>query len=104
MESAWVESHLEQVQRLVTAFLKTLVYIQTHSADEIAARMPTDYFAGDRELYVRALAGNKGMFTPMIVLAVVALLAEFLLTQLENRLLKWRPFQVSELDRLQPPL
>ena len=64
MESAWVKSHREQVQRLVTAFLKTLVYIQTHSADEIAARMPADYFAGDRELYVRALAGNKAMFTP----------------------------------------
>ena len=38
-----------------------------------------------------------GVFAAMIVLAVVALLAEFLLTQLENRLLKWRPVQFSEL-------
>jgi len=37
-----------------------------------------------------------GVFAAMIVLAVVALLAEFLLTQLENRLLKWRPPQFSE--------
>ena len=32
-----------------------------------------------------------GVFAAMIVLAVVALLADFLLTRLENRLLKWRP-------------
>ena len=64
MQSAWVESHHDQVQRLVNAFLKTLTYIQTHSAEEIAARMPADYFAGDRELYVRALARNKAIFTP----------------------------------------
>jgi NitT/TauT family transport system permease protein len=37
-----------------------------------------------------------GVFAAMIVLAVVALLAEFLITQLENRLLKWRPPQFSE--------
>jgi NitT/TauT family transport system permease protein len=38
-----------------------------------------------------------GVFAAMIVLAVVALLADYLLTQLENRLLKWRPAQFSEL-------
>ncbi|MBV8380903.1 MAG: ABC transporter permease [Paucibacter sp.] len=32
-----------------------------------------------------------GVFAAMIVLAVVALLADFLLTSLEKRLLKWRP-------------
>ncbi|HEX4597921.1 MAG TPA: ABC transporter permease [Burkholderiaceae bacterium] len=37
-----------------------------------------------------------GVFAAMIVLAVVALLAEYLITQLENRLLKWRPVQFSE--------
>jgi NitT/TauT family transport system permease protein len=34
-----------------------------------------------------------GVFASMIVLAVVALAAEFLLTRLENSLLKWRPPQ-----------
>jgi NitT/TauT family transport system permease protein len=33
----------------------------------------------------------SGVFAAMIVLAVVALLADFLLTSLEKRLLKWRP-------------
>ncbi|BCG05123.1 ABC transporter permease (plasmid) [Paraburkholderia sp. PGU19] len=37
-----------------------------------------------------------GVFAAMIVLAVMALVAEFLLTQLENRLLKWRPPQFTE--------
>jgi NitT/TauT family transport system permease protein len=33
----------------------------------------------------------SGVFAAMIVLAVVALIADFLLTSLEKRLLKWRP-------------
>ncbi|VVE06460.1 ABC transporter permease [Pandoraea terrae] len=37
-----------------------------------------------------------GVFAAMIVLAVVALGAEFLLTQLENKLLKWRPPQFTD--------
>lgn len=37
-----------------------------------------------------------GVFAAMIVLAVVALAAEYLLTAIENRLLKWRPAQLVE--------
>lgn len=37
-----------------------------------------------------------GVFAAMIVLAVVALAAEYLLTLLEDRLLKWRPVQFTE--------
>lgn len=37
-----------------------------------------------------------GVFAAMIVLAVVALLAEYLLTAIENKLLKWRPAQFIE--------
>jgi len=37
-----------------------------------------------------------GVFAAMIVLAVVALAAEYLLTALEDRLLKWRPVQFVE--------
>lgn len=37
-----------------------------------------------------------GVFAAMIVLAVVALIAEYLLTALENKLLKWRPTQFVE--------
>ncbi|HXA47402.1 MAG TPA: ABC transporter permease [Burkholderiaceae bacterium] len=37
-----------------------------------------------------------GVFAAMIVLAVVALAAEYLLTAIENKLLKWRPTQFVE--------
>lgn len=37
-----------------------------------------------------------GVFAAMIVLAVVALAAEYLLTAIENKLLKWRPVQFVE--------
>jgi NitT/TauT family transport system permease protein len=37
-----------------------------------------------------------GVFAAMIVLAVVALAAEFLISLLENRLIKWRPAQLAD--------
>ncbi|HTO64479.1 MAG TPA: hypothetical protein VMM15_24895 [Bradyrhizobium sp.] len=37
-----------------------------------------------------------GVFAAMVVLAVVALAAEFLITLLENRLVKWRPAALAE--------
>ncbi|PNS08702.1 ABC transporter permease [Solilutibacter silvestris] len=39
---------------------------------------------------------SAGVFAAMIVLAVMALLAEFILTRIENALLKWRPPQFTE--------
>jgi sulfonate transport system permease protein len=45
-------------------------------------------------------AGNNfnanGVFAAMVILAVVALLSEFLITVLEHRLLKWRPNPVAD--------
>jgi NitT/TauT family transport system substrate-binding protein len=64
MQTSWVNSHKPQVQKLANAFVKTLKYIQTHTAEEIAAHMPADYYAGDKALYVQALANGKAMFTP----------------------------------------
>jgi NitT/TauT family transport system permease protein len=34
---------------------------------------------------------SNGVFAAMIVIAIVALLAEWILTMIENRLLTWRP-------------
>jgi len=64
MESAWVNAHKPQVQKVVNALVKALRYIQTHGADEIAAQMPREYYAGDKAMYVRAIKNSKGMFTP----------------------------------------
>jgi len=63
MQTSWVESNKETVQKLANAFVKTLKFINTHSAEEIADKMPKDYYAGDKESYVKALAAGKAMFT-----------------------------------------
>jgi NitT/TauT family transport system substrate-binding protein len=64
MPSDWVEQNKPTVQKLANAFVKTLKYINTHSAAEIADKMPKDFYVGDKEGYVKALADGKAMFTP----------------------------------------
>lgn len=64
MTTAWIEKNRPTVQKLANAFVKTLKYIDTHSASEIADKMPKDYHVGNKEAYVKALADGKGMFTP----------------------------------------
>ncbi len=64
MESDYVKKHPEEVQKLANAMVKTLKYINTHTAEEIADKMPKDYLVGDRDLYVSGLAAGKAMFTP----------------------------------------
>jgi NitT/TauT family transport system substrate-binding protein len=63
MQTEWVEQHKEETQKLANALVKTLHYIATHKAEEIAAQMPKDYYAGDKDLYINALATGKQMFT-----------------------------------------
>ncbi len=63
MQTKWVNAHKPIVQKLANAFIKALQYIETHQADEIAAQMPAEYYAGDRDLYIQALAHGKAMFT-----------------------------------------
>lgn len=64
METSWVEAHRDTVQKLATALVRTLRFIDTHTAEDIAERMPPDFFVGGRAMYVAALASGKGMFTP----------------------------------------
>lgn len=64
METAWVNNHRAETQKLVNAFVMALRYISTHSAAEIAAEMPAHYVAGDKALYIQSLANSKSMFTP----------------------------------------
>ena len=63
METKWVEKNRATVHKLASAFVKTLRYIQSHSAAEIAAQMPADFYVGDKDGYVKAIDGSKGMFT-----------------------------------------
>ena len=63
MQTSWVESHRDVTQKLANAFVRTLYYIKTHSAAQIADKMPADYYAGDKAMYISALQSGKGMFT-----------------------------------------
>ncbi|HXL77095.1 MAG TPA: ABC transporter substrate-binding protein [Candidatus Eisenbacteria bacterium] len=58
----WVNSNKDAAQRLVNAYVKTLKYIHSHTAAEIAAKMPADYYAGNQALYVNALQNQISIF------------------------------------------
>ena len=64
MPTDWVQKNKPTVQKLANAFVKTLKFINTHTAAEIAERMPKDFYAGDKPGYILALTDGKGMFTP----------------------------------------
>ena len=63
METSWVNTHRDTVQKLANAFVRTMHFIATHSAEEIADMMPRDYYVGDPALYASALEEGKAMFT-----------------------------------------
>ena len=64
MQTAWVNRHKAEVQKLVNALVKALRYIQGHTAAEIAAHVPADYYGQDKAIYIRALARTKPIFIP----------------------------------------
>ncbi|WP_027344501.1 ABC transporter substrate-binding protein [Hamadaea tsunoensis] len=63
MPCEYVSTHKAAIQKMVTAFVKTLKFINTHSAAEIAAKMPADYAGSDPKLYEQSINDSKGMFT-----------------------------------------
>jgi NitT/TauT family transport system substrate-binding protein len=62
MDCAWVSAHPETVQKLANALVKTLRWIKAHKPEEIAAKMPPEYAAGNAKLYVKAVTDSIGMF------------------------------------------
>ena len=61
LQPEWIAAHRPEVQKLVNAFVRTLRWMDAHSAEEIAEKMPRDYYAGDKALYVEALViARKG--------------------------------------------
>ncbi|ASU38083.1 nitrate ABC transporter substrate-binding protein [Herbaspirillum sp. meg3] len=64
VQRAWLQTHKAEATKLARAFVNTLKYIQTHSAEEIADKMPADYYGGNKKLYVQALKASLPMYSP----------------------------------------
>ena len=64
METSWVDAHKDIVQKLARALVRTLHFIADNDAETIAGAMPSDFYVGDKALYVSALAAGKQMFSP----------------------------------------
>ncbi len=62
MASEHVKANPEVAQHLATAFVRALHFLNSHSAEEIAAILPKDFFGKDRDAAMRALAAELPMF------------------------------------------
>ena len=62
-QTGWVEKNPKVAQALADAMVMTLQWIHSHSAEEIAAKMPEDYKAGDAALYLAAVKNSIPMFS-----------------------------------------
>jgi NitT/TauT family transport system substrate-binding protein len=63
VQNSWAESHRDDAVKLARAFSRTMAYLHTHKAAEIAEKMPRDYYGSDKALYVQALESSLPMFT-----------------------------------------
>jgi NitT/TauT family transport system substrate-binding protein len=65
--TSWVNSHKATVQKVVDALVATMHWIATHSAGQIADKMPQSYVQNNlvsKADYVTALSQDKGQFLP----------------------------------------
>jgi len=63
MGCEYVKANPETVQKVVNAFVRTMKWIGSHDASEIAAKMPADYAGGNQALYVKSIKDSSPMFT-----------------------------------------
>ncbi|PUA16881.1 nitrate ABC transporter substrate-binding protein [Glaciimonas sp. PCH181] len=63
VQRSWLNTHKVEAAKLARAFSKTLKFIKTHDAAEIASKMPKDYQGKDKALYLQALQNSLPMFS-----------------------------------------
>ncbi len=63
VQNDWAAAHKVEATKLAHAFSRTMEYLATHKAAEIAEKVPRDYYGSDKELYVQALDSSLAMFT-----------------------------------------
>ncbi len=60
----WIERNPDAAGRLARAIRRTLEWMQQHSPEDIAGKMPAAYRGEDNALYVDALRNSMPMFSP----------------------------------------
>jgi NitT/TauT family transport system substrate-binding protein len=61
--AGWVQKNPKTAHALAEAMVMTLQWIHSHSAEEIAAKMPEDFKGGDANLYLAAVKNSIPMFS-----------------------------------------
>ncbi|MDR7274999.1 ABC transporter substrate-binding protein [Catenuloplanes atrovinosus] len=59
----WVDENRETARKMAKAIVRALNWIEQHSAQEIADKMPEEYSAGEPEVYVAALDAAKDAYS-----------------------------------------
>ena len=59
----FIKKNPNTMQALVTAFAKTLDWINAASPEDIAAALPEEYYLGDRAIYVDAVKKSKSSYS-----------------------------------------
>jgi NitT/TauT family transport system substrate-binding protein len=59
----WVAKHPKESQAIAESIVETLHWIHSHSAEEIAAKMPQDFVGPNRQLYLAALKNTIPMYS-----------------------------------------
>jgi NitT/TauT family transport system substrate-binding protein len=76
-KTEWLDANKETAGKLAKAIKRTLEFIDGHSGEEIAAKMPENYAGGDKALYAKVIEDLKktlskdGTFTENGVQAVL---------------------------------
>jgi NitT/TauT family transport system substrate-binding protein len=59
----FIRKNPQTVQAFANAMVQALRWLRNATADEIAAALPEKFYAGDREIYKRALTANRDMLS-----------------------------------------
>ena len=59
----YIDENPETIQKVVTATVKALDWMQDHTSDEITATLPEAFISGDKETYVQAVENARPIFS-----------------------------------------
>jgi NitT/TauT family transport system substrate-binding protein len=60
----FVKANPNTAQALARAGVRTLKWMKSHSAEEIAAKLPKEFYGEDKDFFIQVLKANLGMFSP----------------------------------------